>query len=163
MEKDMENKESFKERLNHLIEEREIAHSKLAKAIEVSTALISKYTSGKTKPSYDNFIKIAEFFDVSLDYLVGREEAPSQSNEQDQFYELINMIEILKKKNPEENYLIEKLKSVVEKMNENAPNDILGSRKHVFELITLMEVLEGKNLEVNKMIDKLNAEIKKLR
>ncbi len=34
---------------------------------------IANYESGRNEPSIDDLIKIAEFFDVTMDYLVGRE------------------------------------------------------------------------------------------
>ncbi len=44
----------------------------LAKEIESTKGTISNYENKNKKPSLDMLIKIAEYFDVSIDYLVGR-------------------------------------------------------------------------------------------
>ena len=44
----------------------------VAKAIGVSTVAVGQYYNGDTLPSIDKLIKIADFFEVSTDYLLGR-------------------------------------------------------------------------------------------
>lgn len=39
-------------------------------SIRVTPAALSQYTRGRTRPSFDKLIALADFFDVSLDYLV---------------------------------------------------------------------------------------------
>lgn len=39
-------------------------------SIEVTAAALSQYTRGRTKPSFDKLVALANFFNVSLDYLV---------------------------------------------------------------------------------------------
>ncbi|WP_234396838.1 helix-turn-helix domain-containing protein [Bacillus massiliglaciei] len=62
----------FSERLSLLIKYKGLTNAELARAINVSPALITKYITGKASPSYENFIKIADYFNVSMDYLRGR-------------------------------------------------------------------------------------------
>lgn len=62
----------FSERLLLLIKYNGLTSAGLARAINVSAPLITKYTTGKASPSFENFIKIADFFDVSMDYLRGK-------------------------------------------------------------------------------------------
>ena len=45
----------------------------LAKALNVSKQTISNWENGKRNPDLDTLIKLADFYEVSLDYLVGRE------------------------------------------------------------------------------------------
>ena len=40
----------------------------------LSPDAIRRYESGEAKPTVDSLIAIADYFDVSLDYLVGRNE-----------------------------------------------------------------------------------------
>ena len=45
----------------------------LAALCNVHEKAIAEYESGKARPSFENLIKIADYFDVTIDYLVGRE------------------------------------------------------------------------------------------
>ena len=46
----------------------------LAKAISVSSGNLSDWANGRSSPSIEKLIRIADYFDVSLDYLCGRED-----------------------------------------------------------------------------------------
>lgn len=46
----------------------------LAKAIGVSSGNISDWANGRSQPSVEKLIKIADYFNVSLDYLCDRED-----------------------------------------------------------------------------------------
>ncbi len=46
----------------------------MAEKLEISYQSYQAYEYGKTLPSLENFIKLADLFDVSLDYLIGRKE-----------------------------------------------------------------------------------------
>lgn len=39
-------------------------------------SLISPYESGRNEPSFDTLMKIAAFFDVTVDYLIGLSDEP---------------------------------------------------------------------------------------
>lgn len=94
MENEWEYRALFSERLSLLIKYNNLTSAALARAIKVSPALITKYTSGKASPSYENFIKIADYFNVSMDYLRGKSNSfdgdPIVSNNIDK---LLNSIE----------------------------------------------------------------------
>lgn len=51
--------------------------SELAAHLGVSTAAISQYRTGANQPTLDRLCKIADFYGVSVDYLLGRCEDPS--------------------------------------------------------------------------------------
>ena len=59
-------------RLKNLREERKISQQKLAIELNVSQASISKYEKGLAEPDIPMLCTIAEFFHVSVDYLIGR-------------------------------------------------------------------------------------------
>lgn len=65
----------FSTRLRDLLEEKGISKQKLSEEIGVSRQAISQYCDGSTVPNADKFFKIADFFGVSLDYLVGKTES----------------------------------------------------------------------------------------
>lgn len=56
---------------------RNITQVDLAKKIDVKQETISAYESGKTLPSADALIKIADYLNTSTDYLLGRIEDDS--------------------------------------------------------------------------------------
>lgn len=72
---------AFATRLRKLIEENNISKNQLSEEIGVSRQAISQYCDGSTIPNADKLLKIAEFFNVSLDYLVGRTENFTTDNE----------------------------------------------------------------------------------
>lgn len=66
----------FSERLKDLRISRGINMSQLSKCIETSRGAIANLEHGNRKPSLELLIRIADFFDVSIDYLVGRTDNP---------------------------------------------------------------------------------------
>ena len=62
----------FAERLLELRKERGISQAKLAKAIDVSRSLICYWETARTEPTASNIVKIADFFNVTSDFLLGR-------------------------------------------------------------------------------------------
>lgn len=62
----------FGERLKELREDLKITQEELGNLINVSKQAISQYERDENQPSFENLVKIADKFDVSLDYLLGR-------------------------------------------------------------------------------------------
>lgn len=62
----------YKEIIKNLREDRDLYQKDVAQAISVSRAVYSDYETGRVTPSIDVLIKLADFYNVSLDYLVGR-------------------------------------------------------------------------------------------
>ncbi len=63
----------FGERLKELRQENGIGQVELAKKINVSKGIISFWENGLREPTMSNLISLADFFGVTLGYLVGRE------------------------------------------------------------------------------------------
>ena len=59
-------------RIRDLREDMDMRQSDLAAATGIDQRTISNYETGKTSPDAYALIKLADFFDVSIDYLVGR-------------------------------------------------------------------------------------------
>lgn len=70
----MEHRLRFGNTLKELRRERKVGQIALASAIGVSTGIISLWENGLREPTLSNLIALADFFDVSLDYLTGRKE-----------------------------------------------------------------------------------------
>lgn len=62
----------FPERLKELREERGVSQAAVSKELDVSRYAIYSYEKGKTAPTLDGLIILADYFDVTLDYLLGR-------------------------------------------------------------------------------------------
>ncbi|MDH7577148.1 MAG: helix-turn-helix transcriptional regulator [Bacillota bacterium] len=73
----MLNRSIFAARLVSLRKQRRLSTQKLADALGLkSKGTITQFEKGITSPSVDTLIALADFFDVSLDYLVGRSDDP---------------------------------------------------------------------------------------
>lgn len=59
-------------RIKELRNERGITQAELAKILQISDRAVGYYENGDREPDYTMLLKIAEFFDVSIDYLLGR-------------------------------------------------------------------------------------------
>ena len=59
-------------RIKELREEKEILQRDLSKALNRTRACVSSWEQGKTEPSIEDLIKMADLFNVTVDYLVGR-------------------------------------------------------------------------------------------
>ena len=64
----------FAERLNALRLEWELTQEKLADILGTTQRKISYWESGKIEPDLCSLWKLADFFEVSVDYLIGRKE-----------------------------------------------------------------------------------------
>ena len=65
-------KNKFFEQLSILREENNLSRAKLAEILNVSVRLISYWENGQRECDFDMLIKIADYFDVTVDYLLGR-------------------------------------------------------------------------------------------
>lgn len=66
----------FAERLTQLRDERGVSQASVSKEIGVSRYTIYSYEKGKTAPTLDGLVALADYFDVTLDYLLGRTDTP---------------------------------------------------------------------------------------
>lgn len=62
----------FQERLLEQRKLNNLTQQQVAKHLEISQPSYIRYEQGTAEPSYDNLVKIADLFDVSVDYLLGR-------------------------------------------------------------------------------------------
>lgn len=63
----------FGERLKELRQEMGVGQVEVACKIKVSKGIISLWENGLREPTMTNLIALADFFDVTIDYLVGRD------------------------------------------------------------------------------------------
>jgi len=62
---------TFGQRLEMLREERNLSQVAVSKMLNIANSTLSLYESDYRKPDYDMLIKLAKFYDVSTDYLLG--------------------------------------------------------------------------------------------
>ena len=65
----------YYENFERLCKEREVTPSQVSRGTEISTATLTSWKKGKYTPKQDKLQKIADFFNVSVDYLMtGKEQ-----------------------------------------------------------------------------------------
>lgn len=88
------------ERLRVLRNERNITQTELSKRIGVSKAMISSYELEQRQPSYAVLVKLAAYFSVSTDFLLGLEKGRTISIDglcKDEIEVIVKMIDVLRK------------------------------------------------------------------
>ena len=63
---------NFSERLKALRSGASLSQEGLAKRLKVTRSCIGNYEQGKREPSFEDLEKIADFFNVDMEYLIGR-------------------------------------------------------------------------------------------
>ncbi len=87
----------FRFRLKELREEKNISRSDLAEILGVSTQTIANYENGHREPNFDTLLKIADFFSVTVDYLIGHSDFRTREDEFKgrNFYEKYKLDEVI--------------------------------------------------------------------
>lgn len=73
--------EKYKNRIRDLREDRDLRQTDVSKATGIDQKTLLNYETGKTSPDSYALIRLADFFGVSIDYLVGRTEIDIKSKE----------------------------------------------------------------------------------
>ncbi len=68
--------EILAERLSELRRSAHLSQAKMAKCLGVKQASVARYETDVADPSLKVLLKYADFFDVSLDYILGRADRP---------------------------------------------------------------------------------------
>lgn len=69
----------FQIKLKQLRENANLSQAKLAQKLHIAQSTVGMWESGKNKPEYNTLLKIAEIFNVSIDYLTGGGDGPPSS------------------------------------------------------------------------------------
>lgn len=84
------------DRLKTLREKRGLSREQLAERLGLSYHAIAKYETGKRSPDQDTILKIADYFNVSVDYLLGRSDNPMPLNDDDRVLRKIGAVPVTK-------------------------------------------------------------------
>ena len=72
---------SFKNRIRDLREDMDLRQIDVAKATGIDQKTLSNYETGKTNPDSYSLIKLADFFHVTVDFLVGYSNSNLMTNQ----------------------------------------------------------------------------------
>lgn len=67
----------FCERFKLLKAHNKVTYQQIADHLNLKLRTVKYYASGEIKPDYYGLLSLADYFDVSLDYLVGRSDDPT--------------------------------------------------------------------------------------
>ena len=95
--------------LKEIREDQDLQQKDLAKQLNRTPACISSWETGKTEPSIEDLIKLADILDVSLDYLLDR----ADEN---------NVVKEIHESSP----LFQKMCSLFEKLTYDDQNQVIG-------------------------------------
>lgn len=77
---------TFSERLKGIREANDYSRKDLAAAVNVTTAAISNYENGNREPDIKTLIRISDYLNVSVDYLIGQTDVNLRPNDMDKPY-----------------------------------------------------------------------------
>lgn len=64
-------------RIKELRKSRHLSQLKMAMDLNMSQNTLSRYETGEREPGIRQLIRIADYFQVSVDYLIGRSDDPT--------------------------------------------------------------------------------------
>lgn len=102
------------DRLKRLRKEKKLTQKELGEKINVSKVSVSGYESGERTPDTDNLRRLADFFDVTSDYLLGRSDDPrltetQQKQVDEEYKEIMEILDSLPEEKKKEK--IEQIKA----------------------------------------------------
>lgn len=74
---------TFSDILRLLIEERGLTQKQLAKDLHIAVSTLGGYVQGTSEPDFDTLRRLAEYFEVSADYLLNFRTGKANSHKED--------------------------------------------------------------------------------
>ena len=71
----------FKDKIKFLRKHQELSQAQVAKEINILQSAYSHYEQGISEPNFETLKKLANFFDVSIDYLLENDRSLSDTDE----------------------------------------------------------------------------------
>ncbi|HGD0155753.1 TPA: helix-turn-helix domain-containing protein [Streptococcus agalactiae] len=139
-------------RLKELRKDKELTQADLAKVINTNQSQYGKYENGKTSLSIENSKILADFFGVSIPYLLGLDNNSKIANSTIKDTNLLSFFEQVKKDMGQDYFsTLETLEKVSKKTLFNSP------------IRDRLEEIKQEKIKLNQKIDELEAEAKNLR
>jgi len=73
--------ETFSETLKYLRNKKGVSQKELGDVLNYGSTAISNYETGRNEPSLKDLCRLADYFEVNIDFLLGRSESSSRLNE----------------------------------------------------------------------------------
>lgn len=73
---------TFSERFRYLRAVNHVTRKQVAETLGTSISCLDRYTMKERNPSEENLAKLADYFGVSIDYLIGRRETPEKPKQE---------------------------------------------------------------------------------
>ena len=158
----MATNETFADRLTKLRENTGKKRQEVADELKISRASLEYYEKGKRKPDIEVLVKIAEYYEVSTDYLLGLSIAPTTNKDiqficdytglSEEVIEELNEIKLC----ATQGYIC---KTPINKnLIENNPDFVETAKKEEVDNTKLSQTLENSNTTNNDMISLGNLE-----
>lgn len=132
-----------------LLKEKNVTAYRVAKETGIATATLSDWKNGRSKPKQDKLKKIADYFGVSLDYLVGKTDIRQTANESNWKPQL---------NDKDEKDIQKKIQSILDDLDN--PNDSLMYNGEPLELDDITKELLRASMENGLRIAKIKAKEK---
>ncbi len=85
-------------RIQYLMEQNNITPSKLCSDLGLAKSSITDWKKGKAKPSVEALVKISEYFNVSLDWLItGKEYKKEITEDEEEILKMYSQLDFEKK------------------------------------------------------------------
>lgn len=72
----------FGERLTNVLQDKEISQITLSQKLGVTQQAVNRWCKNKTEPDNNMIVKIAQYLDISTDYLLGNDKKTSKYEEE---------------------------------------------------------------------------------
>lgn len=119
----------FSKRLKHLRKSRKLTQAQMADMLGISRQGYAKYENNSAQPDLDTLVKLADFFNVTTDYLLGKSNDPQLTADQEEkiLKEVKKIRSILSKipDGPEK-------ERIIKKVEEYAQDLVIGSKARKF-------------------------------
>lgn len=83
---------SFSENLRKLIEERDMTQKELAKQLNIAPSTLGSYVQNAREPDFATLRLLADFFDVSIDYLLDHYEKKGSAHKENELLRVFHSL-----------------------------------------------------------------------
>lgn len=83
---------SFGDNLRTLIEERNMTQKEVAKQLNIAASTLGSYVQNVREPDFSTLKQIADYFDVSIDYLLGYNSGKTSNSQENELLRIFRSL-----------------------------------------------------------------------